>query len=77
MTHVEAYEISRKHFLNTAQVARMLATTETAVRLQVFRRRIPHFKVHGRVLFDEEEILKWLERQRRVTPEEALQGVEK
>jgi excisionase family DNA binding protein len=60
--------ISRQ-FLNTVQVAHMLATTETAVRLLVHRRRIPHFKVEGRVLFDRDEILKWIERHRRTAPE--------
>jgi hypothetical protein len=56
-----------KQFLNTVEVARMLATTETAVRLLVFRRRIPHFKVQGRLLFDQQEILRWLELHRRTS----------
>lgn len=57
--------ISRKQFLNIGDAARMLATTETAIRLRVFRGRIPHFKVEGRLLFDQDELLKWVEANRR------------
>ena len=59
--------ISRKQFLNVSEVARLLAATETAIRLRVFRRQIPHFKVGGRILFDQEEVLRWVERHRRTS----------
>ena len=64
------YPDTPRKFLNTAKVAEMMGTTEAAIRLLVFRRRIPHLKVEGRVLFDELEILRWLERHRRTSLED-------
>jgi hypothetical protein len=65
---------SRK-ILNVPQTAEMLVTTEPAVRLLVFRRKIPHFKVNGRVLFDEADILRWLDSQRRVSVDDSCEAV--
>ena len=60
-------------FLNTGQVAELIATTSDAVRLLAFRRRIPHIKRGRRLLFEKGEILDWLEAQRRVTTAQALE----
>jgi len=65
----------QKRLLRAAEVAEMLATSENAIRLLVFRRQIPFLKLNRRVLFDESEIMRWLDSQRRVTSEEALAAV--
>ena len=65
----------QKRLLKAADVAELLATSENAVRLLVFRRQIPYLKLNRRVLFDESEIVRWLDSQRRVTPDEALEAV--
>lgn len=71
MKHVDISET----FLSTAELAGMLGVTETAVRIWVFRRQVPHLKINGRLRFKKSEILSWAESQRRVTPEQALEAV--
>jgi hypothetical protein len=58
-------------FLNTTQTAQMFGTTETAVRLWVFRKRIPYFKINGRLRFKQSELLQWAESQRELTADAA------
>jgi excisionase family DNA binding protein len=56
-------------FLNTTQVAHLFGTTETAVRLWVFRKRIPYFKINGRIRFKQSELLEWAESHRKLSTE--------
>lgn len=62
-------------FLSTVELAEFFGVTETAVRIWVFRRQVPHLKINGRLRFKKSEILAWAESQRRVTPEEALETI--
>ena len=62
-------------FLSTAEVADLLRVTEASVRIWVFRGRVPHLKINGRLRFKKSEILDWAESQRRVTPQQAMQAV--
>lgn len=65
-----------RKILTTEQVAELReGWTANAVRILAWRRRIPHFKSGNRLLFDEAEIYAWLEGQRCVTTEQALQAV--
>jgi len=64
-------------FLNTTQTAQMFGTTETAVRLWVFRKRIPYFKINGRLRFKQSELLQWAESQRELTADAANAEVHK
>jgi excisionase family DNA binding protein len=61
-------------FLSTIELAELLGVTETAVRIWVFRRQVPHLKINGRLRFRKSEILSWAESQRRVTPDEAIEA---
>jgi Helix-turn-helix domain len=65
-----------RKILTTTQVAQLReGWTPNAVRILAWRKQLPHFKSGNRLLFDEAEIFAWLEGQRRVTPEEALEAV--
>jgi excisionase family DNA binding protein len=58
-------------FLNTTQVAQLFGATETAVRLWVFRKRIPCFKINGRIRFKYSELLEWAESHRQLKGDKA------
>ena len=62
-------------FLSTAEVADLLRVTEASVRIWVFRGRVPHLKINGRLRFKKSEILDWAESQRRVTPQQGFATV--
>jgi excisionase family DNA binding protein len=47
-------------FLTTKQLTKVIHRTEPAIRNLVMRRRIPFRKPGGRLLFIEEEIMKWV-----------------
>jgi hypothetical protein len=70
------YTAKPRKILTTEQVAGLReGWTPNAVRILAWRKQIPHFKSGNRLLFDEAEVFAWLEGQRRVTTEEALQAV--
>jgi excisionase family DNA binding protein len=53
-------------FMESDECAALIKTTRTAVHNLAHRRRIPHIKCGHRLLLDRNEILQWLEAQRRV-----------
>jgi excisionase family DNA binding protein len=66
---------THRKILTVEEVAEIRKTTPSAIRLLAWRGQIPHFKSGRRLLFDEAEVFAWLESQRRVTLEQALQAV--
>lgn len=52
--------------MTTPQVAEFLGVQPSTVRSWVFRRQVPYIKINnGVVRFDREQILEWVEKQRR------------
>ena len=49
-----------KKFFTTRELSKYLGRSEKAIRNLCFRREIPHFKPAGRLLFDRDEINKWI-----------------
>ena len=47
--------------LSTKQVAEWRQCSQAAIRNMVARRQIPFRKMHGRLVFCEEELIEWLE----------------
>ena len=62
-------------YMDSDECARLIRATRGAVHTLVHRRQIPHIKRGHRLLFDREEILQWLEAQRRVSKDEAIREV--
>jgi excisionase family DNA binding protein len=69
------HDAKPRNILTVEEVARIRKTSPNAVRIAAWRGQIPHFKSGKRLLFDEAEIFAWLEAQRRVTPQQALEAV--
>jgi len=65
----------RKILTTEGAAALVPNTTPNAIRIKAYRKQIPHIKSGNRLLFYEDEILAWLEGQRRVTTEEAIEAV--
>ncbi len=59
-------------YLDVAACAVYLGCTQDAVRHRVKRGQIPHRKLHGRVIFDREELDRYIARQPGLTAAEAL-----
>jgi len=74
MSNMKAIGIDRKT-LTVEEVAEILKTSPNAIRILAWRKRIPHFRSGRRLIFSEQEVFGYLEGQRRVTPEQALQAV--
>ncbi len=62
-----------KRYFNTAEMATYLSRSEKAIRELCFRRRIPHSKPGGRLLFDVDQIEEWIHSNEVVTLEEIEQ----
>jgi excisionase family DNA binding protein len=61
-------------YFNTMEVADYLRRTRGAIGNLVLRRKIPHRKVGGRLLFDREEIDRWVKMSEGLNLEEIEQG---
>ena len=59
-----------KKYLTTKELSKYLGRSEKAIRNLCFRREIPHFKPAGRLLFDRDEINKWIRSHEVVSLEE-------
>jgi excisionase family DNA binding protein len=59
-------------YLDSDECAALIKATRTNVYTLASRRQIPHIKRGHRLLFDREEIIQWLEAQRRVSKAEAI-----
>ena len=59
-----------KKYFTTKELSKYLGRSEKAIRNLCFRREIPHFKPAGRLLFDRDEINKWIYSHEVVTVEE-------
>jgi len=62
----------KRQFMHSDECAKLIRTTLGNVHTLASRRKIPHFKTGHRLLFDRDEILAWLEAQRRVSADEAI-----
>ena len=61
---------SEGKYLNTAQVSRLIGRSEAAVRNLVLRRKIPHRRVAGRLVFIRHEVEGWIDGAEGIRPEE-------
>ncbi len=61
-----------KRLLNTEAAAELLHKTPSALRLDVFRRKVPFYRVGRSLRFDVEELREFVDAQRVVSVEEAL-----
>jgi excisionase family DNA binding protein len=62
--------MSEKKYLNTTELSKYLGRSKKAIRNLCFRREIPHYKPAGRLLFDLDEINKWIRSHEVVSLEE-------
>jgi excisionase family DNA binding protein len=53
-----------KIYLSVAELAKKLKLQRSSVYDLTSAKRIPHFKLGGKLLFSEEEIDRWIDRQR-------------
>jgi len=59
-----------KKYLTTRGLSKYLGRSEKVIRNLCFRREIPHFKPAGRLLFDMDEINRWIQSHEVVSLEE-------
>lgn len=52
---------TKTNFLKASDVATKLNLSESTIRSYVFKKQIPHVKLRGALLFEENEIDKWIE----------------
>lgn len=46
--------------IEVPELAKYIRFAEGSIRQMVFKKKIPHFKVNGKVLFDRQEIDNWI-----------------
>ena len=56
----ESTTLNAKRYLNRREVAEYLDSTQGTIAVKTSKRQIPHLKVGARVLYDVEEIDRWL-----------------